>query len=80
MKSIMIKTAKIILRVLVVLFIGVVIGAIGFIAGSMVFAIFGFEFNGRQGYEAGGPLGFVLGGLTGSIGSSILLFRKRAAK
>lgn len=66
----------VILRILAVLFIGVVLGVIGFIAGSMIFAIFGFEFYGRQGYEAGGPIGFVLGALIGLVGSGLLLFRK----
>ena len=68
------------LRLLAVLLIGVVCAVPGFIAGSMVFAIFGFEFNGRQGYEATGPLGFILGGLIGLIAGSVLLFRKRIAK
>ena len=68
---------NIVLRILAVLFSGVVLAVPGFIAGSMVFAIFGFEFNGRQGYEAGGPIGFILGALTGLVGSSVLLFRKR---
>lgn len=69
-----------ILRILAVFFIGVVSAVIGFIAGSMVFAIFGFELNGRQGYEAGGPLGFILGALIGLIGSGVFLFRRRTMK
>jgi len=71
---------NIILRVLAVLLSGVVLAVAGFIAGSMVFAIFGLEFNGRQGYEAGGPIGFILGALIGLVASSVLLFRKRVAK
>ena len=70
----------ILLRVLAVLLSGAVVAVPGFIAGSMVFAIFGFEFNGRQGYEAGGPIGFVLGALIGLIASSVRLFRRRTAK
>ena len=54
-----IKMIKILLRVLAVLLSGVVVAVFGFIASSMVFAIFGFEFSGRQGYEAGGPIGFI---------------------
>jgi len=65
------------LRLLAVLLIGVVSAVIGFIAGSNIFILFGLEFNGRQGYEAGGPIGFVLGALTGLIASSVLLLRKR---
>ena len=71
---------NIVLRLLAVLITGLVVAVPGFIAGSMVFAIFGFEFNGRQGYEAGGPIGFILGALIGLVGSSLLLFRKRTAK
>ena len=70
---------NIVLRLLAVVLSGVVVAVLGFIAGSMVFAIFGLEFNGRQGYEAGGPIGFILGALIGLIGSSVFLFRKRAA-
>ena len=80
MTSLMIKIAKIVLRVLAVLLIGVVSAVIGFIVSSNVFIIFGFEFNGRQGYEAGGPIDYILGALTGLIASSVLLFRKRIAK
>jgi len=68
------------LRLLAILLSGVVVAVIGFIAGSMVFAVFGFEFNGRQGYEAGGPIGFILGALIGLIASSVLLFRRQTRK
>jgi len=78
--SLMIRIAKIILRLLAVLLIGVVSAVIGFIVSSNIFIIFGIEFNGRQGYEAGGPIGFILGALTGLIASSVLLFRRRTAK
>jgi hypothetical protein len=71
---------KIILGVLAVLLTGLVSAVIGFIAGSNIFIIFGLEFNGRQGYEAGGPVGFVLGALIGLIGSGALLLRKRTTK
>ena len=71
---------NIVLRLLAVLLSGVVLAVIGFIAGTLVFVIFGFEINGRQGYESGGPIGFILGALIGLVGSSVLLFRKRTAK
>ena len=71
---------KIVLRALAVILIGLVSAVIGFIAGSNIFIIFGLEFNGRQGYEVGGPMGFILGALTGLIASSVLLFRKRTGK
>lgn len=67
------------LRLLAVLLSGIISAIIGFIAGSMVFIIFGLEFNGRQGYEAGGPIGFILGALIGLIASSVFLFRRSAA-
>ena len=71
---------NIVLRVFTVLLSGIVVAIPGFIAGSMVFAVFGLEFNGREGYEAGGPMGFVLGALTGLVGSSVFFFRGRTAK
>jgi len=77
MTSLMIKIAKIVLRLLAVLLSGVVCAVPGLIVGSMVFAIFGFEINGRQGYESGGPIGFILGALIALIASSVFLFRKQ---
>ena len=67
---------QMLLRMIAVLFIGLVTAVIGFIAGSMILAIFGFEINGRQGYEAGGPVGFVLGAWIGLTVSAVFLFRK----
>jgi len=66
-----------VLRALAVFLTGFVSAVLGFIAGSMVFIIFGFEFNGRQGYEAGGPIGFILGALIGLVGSGVWLFGRR---
>lgn len=71
---------NIVLRLLAVLLSGVVVAVPGFIAGSMVFAIFGLEFNGREGYEAGGPIGFILGASTGLVASSAFLFRRQTRK
>jgi hypothetical protein len=71
---------KIVFRALAVLLIGLVSAIVGFIAVSMVFAIFGFEFDGRQGYEAGGPIGFILGALTGLFVSGVRLFGKRTGR
>ena len=45
------RVINIVLRLLAILLSGVVLAVPGFIVGSMVFAIFGFEFNGRQGYR-----------------------------
>jgi len=78
----MMKIAMVVLRVLAILLIGGVSAAVGFIVvvnlGFMIAPE--FVFNGRQGYEATGPLGFILGALIGLIGSSLLLFRKRTGK
>lgn len=76
----MIKMIKILLRLLAVPLSGVIVAVFGFIAGAMVFAIFGFKFSGRQGYEAGGPIDFILGALIRLIGSSLRLFRRRTEK
>ena len=90
MKSLMIQIAKIILRVIAVILIGVASAIIGFIAGVIIGGtlagifeiVFGypFVFNGREGYEATGPLGFILGALIGLIAGSVLLFSKRTKK
>ena len=40
----------------------------------------GFTYNGWEGYEATGTIGFILGALIGLIGSSMLLFRRRSGK
>jgi hypothetical protein len=74
------KIIKVTLGVFTVLLIGLVSAVVGFIVGSNLFILFGLEFNGRQGYEAGGPIGFLFGALIGLIASSVLLFRKRTEK
>ncbi|HSL28771.1 MAG TPA: hypothetical protein VK900_06180 [Anaerolineales bacterium] len=70
------------LRVLAVLLIGffcAVFSAIVVINLGYGFAP-GFTYNGWEGYEATGPIGFILGALIGLIGSSMLLFRRRSGK
>ena len=73
---------KIVLRALAVILIGFVSAVIGFIVGSIIFTTFasGFVINGREGYEAGGPIGFILGALIGLIASGALLFGRRTEK
>ena len=81
---------KIVLRVLTVILIGFVSAVIGFIAGVIIGGtlapfyelIFGYEFvfNGRVGYEAAGQIGFILGALTGLVGSTVIIFGKRTKK
>lgn len=88
--SLMIRLAKIILRFLAVIVIGFVSAVIGLILGAVFGGIlaaiyelvsgYPFVFNGRESYEATGQIGFILGGLVGLVGSSVFLFRRRAAK
>lgn len=70
---------SIILRVLAVLLSGVVSAVIGSIIVINLGYGFApdFTYNGWEGYEATGPIGFILGALIGLIVSSVLLFRKR---
>ena len=78
----MIKIVKIIFRVLAIILIGLfcaVVSAIVVINLGYGFAP-GFTYNGWEGYEATGPIGFILGALIGLIGSSMLLFRKQTGK
>jgi hypothetical protein len=71
-----------VVRILAVLLIGCVSALIGFIVVVNLGFGFapGFTYNGWEGYEATGPIGFILGALIGLIGSSMLLFRKRTGK
>ena len=82
----MIKTVlrvlALILRVLAVILIGFVCAVISAIVVINLGYSFtpNFTYNGWEGYEATGPIGFILGALIGLIGSSMLLFRKRPRK
>ena len=78
---------QIILRALAVILIGFVSAVIGLILGAIVVGnlagIFElltghpFIFNGREGYEATGQLGLILGALVGLVVSGVRLFGKR---
>jgi hypothetical protein len=78
---------KITLRALAVIVIGVVSAVIGLILGAIVGGnlaaiyelVFGFApvFNGREGYEGAGQIGFILGALIGFVASGVGLFGKR---
>ena len=78
----MIKIAKVVFSVLAVIIIGFVCA----VSSAIVVINLGygfapdFTYNGWRGYEATGPIGFILGALIGLIGSSRLLFRKRTEK
>jgi len=86
MKSLMIKIVKIMLRILCVIIIGVVCAVIGFIVTANLAAIYElisgqpFVLNGRESVEAAGPIGFILGGLIGLVGSGVLFFGRRTGK
>jgi hypothetical protein len=81
---------KRVLRVLAVILIGIVAAVIGLIAGAIIggnlAALYelvsghAFVFNGREGYEATGQIGFILGALVGLVGSGVLLFGRRTEK
>jgi hypothetical protein len=70
---------KTILRVFAVIVIGLISGVIGLIIGALIGGNFAeqFVFNGVQGYEATGQVGFILGALIGIILSWRLLLVKR---
>jgi hypothetical protein len=76
----MIKIIMILLRALAVLIIGLFAAFIGAVVGSNLFIISGLELFGLQGYEAGLPIGLLLGALIGFIGSGLLLFGKRTER
>ena len=71
-----------VLRIVIVLLMGIVSAVLGFIVVvNLGFVIApDFALNGREGYEATGPIGFILGALIGVGTTSLLLFRRRAAK
>jgi hypothetical protein len=81
---------KIILRALAVLLIGFVSAVIGLIAGAIVGGslagifelVFGFApvFNGREGYEGTGQIGFILGAMIGIVASGVYFFGRRTKK
>jgi len=66
------------LRILILLLSGLVFAVLGF--GAVVNLGFmiapEFALHGKEGYEATGPIGFVLGALIGLSTTSVLLFRK----
>jgi hypothetical protein len=81
---------KIILRALAVILIGFVSAVIGLIAGAIVGGslagifelVFGFApvFNGREGYEGTGQIGFILGAMIGIVASGVYFFGRRTKK
>ena len=70
---------KVVVRVIAVIVIGLVSGIIGLIIGVLIGGNYAqqFVFDGVQGYEATGQLGFILGTLAGLIISGWFLFRRK---
>jgi len=69
----------ILLRVLGVLFIGLLMGIAGLLIGAIIGGNFmqGFIFNGVQGYEATGQIGLMLGAALGLISGARLFFKRK---
>ncbi|MBN8581011.1 MAG: hypothetical protein J0L96_10095 [Anaerolineae bacterium] len=72
--------SKTMLRIFAIILIGFVCGVIGLIIGALIGGNYAeqFVFNGVQGYEATGQLGFVFGVLIGLIFSWWFLFKKKS--
>ncbi len=72
---------KMMLRLLAVLFIGLVFGVIGWIVGALIGGNYAeqFVFNSVRGYEATGQLGFILGVLIGVFFGWWIFFKKNSS-
>ena len=75
----MIKTVLFALAVILIGFVSAVIGFIVVVNIGLTFAPELVLF-GKEGYEATGPIGFILGALIGLIASYTLFFGKRPGK
>lgn len=75
------RVLKFILRLMLVLLCGALAAAAGLILGALIGGNFAqqFQFNGVQGYEATGQLGFFLGLLGGLLLGALLVFKKKRA-
>jgi hypothetical protein len=56
-------------KLLLLFFVGFILGMVGMLIGALIGGNFaaGFRFNGVQGYEATGQVGFILGAALGAI-------------
>lgn len=70
---------KTVLRILAVILIGCVCGVIGLLIGMLYGGNYAeqFVFNGVQGYEATGQVGFLLGALVGLVAGWKWLLKKK---
>jgi len=71
---------KTVLRVFVIIVIGFVSGVLGWIVGALIGGNYAEQlvFNGVQGYEATGQIGFILGALMGLISSWRFLVKRES--
>ena len=78
----MVKIVKVALSALAVVLTGIIYAVTSIIIVVNLGYRFApdFTYNGWEGYEATGPIGFILGALIGLIGSGLLLFGKRTEK
>jgi len=72
--------AKRVFQIFIVVVIGFVFGVIGLGFGALLGGNFAtqFVFNGVQGYEATGQIGFMFGALIGVISSWWFLFKRKS--
>lgn len=70
---------KLILRIFLTLIIGFVLGIIGLFIAMYIGGNYAedFVFNGVQGYEATGQIGFIIGALTGLVTGWWFLFKRK---
>jgi hypothetical protein len=86
MKTLIIQKGNLLLHLLVIILVGFVFAIIGFIVAANLSSLFElisgqpFVINGREGYEAAGPIGFVGGALSGLVISSFFLIRMQTKK
>ena len=60
---------KSVIKVAIVLASGLLLGLLGMLLGAMIGGNYatGFQFNGVQGYEAAGQVGFIIGAALGVV-------------
>lgn len=70
---------KTVLRVFLTLVIGFVLGVIGLLIAMVIGGNYAedFVFNGVQGYEATGQIGFIVGGMIGLISGWWFLLKRK---
>ena len=69
---------KAFLRIVFMIIIALVSGVLGLLIGMLIGGNYAeqFVFNGVQGYEATGQIGFILGAMLGLFSSWLFLFKR----